>query len=82
MKYEQLLCHLYCGIWMVLPEIKLMLHVFCVFADSRCSFYIQNQQNGTISYPNSSNVYPNKRTCTWLIELQLGYNVQLEVCYS
>ena len=53
-----------------------------MFADNRCSYYIRNQQSGTISSPNSPNVYPNKKMCTWLMELELGYNVRLQVCYS
>ncbi|XP_076460199.1 uncharacterized protein LOC143293161 [Babylonia areolata] len=46
--------------------------------NNRCSYHVRNQQSGTIISPNSPNVYPNKRTCRWLIEVQLGYNVKLE----
>ncbi|XP_070186674.1 uncharacterized protein [Littorina saxatilis] len=43
----------------------------------RCSYLLTNQQSGTIQSGNYPNGYFNRKTCTWLIELQLGYNVRL-----
>ncbi|KAK7452815.1 hypothetical protein BaRGS_00039699, partial [Batillaria attramentaria] len=44
---------------------------------NRCSYHYK-QQSGTIQSKNSPNFYPNKQTCLYLIEVDLGYNVRLQ----
>ncbi|KAL8561778.1 hypothetical protein ACOMHN_010712 [Nucella lapillus] len=46
--------------------------------NSRCSFHLKDQLNGTITSPNYPNNYPHNKVCSWVIELPVGYNVKLQ----
>lgn len=45
--------------------------------DARCTYHYK-VQSGSIMSRNSPNFYPNKQTCSYLVEVNLGYNVRLQ----